>query len=306
MIADFTGKTAVITGGASGIGFGLARAFARRGMNVMLLDREAEPLAAAVETLKAMQAKASGIAADVADLSAMKDAQTKTEAEFGPVHILCNNAGVGGGGRFGDMAPEVWKWVLDVNLNGVFNGLSAFLPAMKAHGQGGHIVNTASMAGLIGTAGGAYAATKFAVVGMSQVLREELRAEKIGVSVLCPGFVATRIVESGRNAPDTVRDLAAHAPPPSKDDIARFTAMKHAIDTGLDPEVVGRRVIECIETDTFYAITHPSWWPAVEARQSEVKLGFDAAKDSPALQGTFRDEMELARSLASTRGDEQG
>jgi NAD(P)-dependent dehydrogenase (short-subunit alcohol dehydrogenase family) len=305
MITDFAGKTAVITGGASGIGLGLARAFARRGMAVMLLDREAEPLAAAVETLKGMQARAEGLVADVADLAAMKDAQAKTETVFGPVHILCNNAGVGGGGRFGDMAPEVWKWVLDVNLNGVFNGLAAFLPAMKAHGQGGHIVNTASMAGLIGTAGGAYAATKFAVVGMSQVLREELRAENIGVSVLCPGFVATRIMESRRNAPDPVKGLDTAAPPPSKDDIARYVAMKHAIDTGLDPEAVGRRVIECIETDTFYAITHPSWWPAVEMRHKEVLLGFEAARDSAALQGTFRDEIALAQSLSSARDADQ-
>ncbi len=297
---DFEGRVAFVTGGASGIGFGLAKAFAKRGVKLMLADIEAGALDEAVETLRGqgIGAEAEGVVLDVADLGAVRDAAAKTVERFGGVHILCNNAGVGGGGVFGEMPKPVWEWVINVNLHGVFNGITAFVPILKAQGQGGHVVNTASIAGLIGTAGGAYAASKFAVVGLSQVLREELKPFGIGVSVLCPGFVATRIMESARNAGEAAPHLGdlAKAPPEA---LARLAAMKQAIDTGLKPETVGDRVVECIENDVFYAITHPSWWPMIEAAQALVKAGFDDAASSRALAGTGRDEVALAGALSS-------
>lgn len=298
---DFAGKTAFVTGGASGIGFGMAQAFARRGMKIMLADIEEKPLAEAVETLRGQgfNADADGVVVDVADLEAVKAAAARTLETFGGVHIVCNNAGVGGGGPFGEMTSEAWHWTINVNLHGVFNGLTAFVPMMKAQGQGGHIVNTASIAGLMGGAGGAYAASKFAVVGLSQVLREELAPHGIGVSVLCPGFVATRILESARTYPGDPVALQ-RAQEPDAETAARFAMMQQAISTGLPPAKVGERVIECIENDTFYAITHPSWWPMIAERQAEVKAGFDAAASSPALAGSGRDETLLASAIAAS------
>lgn len=301
---DFAGKTAFITGGASGIGFGMAKALARKGVKLMLADIEAGPLDEAVSTLRGqgIGADAEGIVLDVADGAAVAEAAARTVSRFGGVHIVCNNAGVGGGGVFGEMPRAVWDWVVNVNLHGVFNGISAFVPILKQQGQGGHIVNTASIAGLMGSAGGAYAATKFAVVGLSQVLRDELKPFGIGVSVLCPGFVATRIMDSSRNAGAAGAFMGTidQAPPEMQ---ARFAAMRQAIATGLDPEAVGGRVIECIERDVFYAITHPSWWPMISAAHAEVKAGFDDALSSPSLEGKGRDEAVFAQALRGTKDD---
>lgn len=303
---DFAGKTAFVTGGASGIGFGMAQAFARRGMKIMLADIEEQPLAEAVETLRGQgfNADADGVVVDVANLEAVKAAAARTQETFGGVHILCNNAGVGGGGAFGEMSPEAWHWTIDVNLHGVFNGLTAFVPMMKAQGEGGHIVNTASMAGIIGGGGGAYAASKFAVVGMSTSLRDELAPFGIGVSVLCPGLVATNILQAARNFHGDAAKLAAGAPRDAAA-VKRFAAFQEALRTGLPPAVLGERVAECIEQNVFYAITHPSWWPLVQQRQAEVKAGFDSANASRALEGHVRDELAVLAQMAAAGAPEE-
>ena len=189
---DLRGKVAFITGGASGIGFSMAEAFGAEGMAVMLADIEAEALERAVEDLRSRQIRAEGVVADVASRASIKAAAEATIAAFGKVHVVCNNAGVGAGGPFGSFPPGDWDWVIDVNLKGVVYGMEVFEPLIAAHGEGGHFVNTASLAGMVSPPGmEPYCATKFAVVAMSEGWAGQLAPRNIGVSVLCPGFVKT-------------------------------------------------------------------------------------------------------------------
>ena len=211
---DLSGKTAFITGGASGIGLALGRAFAEAGVQVMLADIEAEPLAAAVESLRSIGPGISSIACDVADPLSVDRAAEATYRAFGNVHIVCNNAGVAAGGGIDNISLDNWRWVLDVNLLGVLHGIRSFLPHIRKHGQGGHIVNTASMAGLLGGLGfSPYTASKFAVVGMSEGLAMQVRPLGIGVTVLCPGYVRTGIGNSGRNRPERYGAVSRWIPP---------------------------------------------------------------------------------------------
>ncbi len=199
---EFAGKTAFVTGGASGIGLALGRAFAEAGMKVMLADIERAALDSAIESLSEFAPDVRCILCDVADPNSVERAARATFAAFGNVHIVCNNAGVAAGGGIDTISIENWRWVIDVNLMGVVHGIRSFLPHMRAHGEGGHIVNTASMAGMNGGLGfSPYAASKLAVVAMSEGLKAQLEPEGIGVSVLCPSFVRTGIGESGRNRP---------------------------------------------------------------------------------------------------------
>src|ERR1051326_4260301 len=199
---DLIGKTAFVTGGGSGIGFALAKAFAEAGMKVMLADIEEGALAEAVERLSHITRNVRGATCDVADADSVGRAAQATFDAFGKVHVVCNNAGVAGGSGIDDISPDTWRWVLDVNVMGVVHGIHAFLPHIRAHGEGGHIVNTASMAGMNSGMGfSPYSASKFAVVNMSEGLAAQLRPHGIGVTVVCPGFVRTRINESARNRP---------------------------------------------------------------------------------------------------------
>ncbi len=187
-----TGKTAFITGGASGIGSAMAKVFAREGMNVMLADIEAGALDEAAHALRNTGTNTGTVVCDVADAHSVTRAAQAAFEKFGNVHIVCNNAGVGGGSGIDDIRLDTWRWVIDVNLMGVVYGIEAFLPHMRAHGEGGHIVNTASMAGLnTGLGFSAYVASKFAVVAMSEGLAKQVAPLGIGVTVLCPGFVRT-------------------------------------------------------------------------------------------------------------------
>lgn len=209
---DLVGKTAFVTGGASGIGLALGRAFLEAGMNVMLADIEAEALTGAVRALEGTGPGVRGVICDVADPASVDDAANAAYQAFGTVHIVCNNAGVGGGGGIDAISLDTWRWVLDVNLMGVLHGIRTFLPHIRGHGEGGHIVNTASMAGMNSGLGfSPYAASKFAVVNMSEGLAKTVAPLGIGVTVLCPGFVRTRIWESGRNRRIDDSDQALHA-----------------------------------------------------------------------------------------------
>src|SRR5215467_6064971 len=194
---EFVGKAAFVTGGASGIGLALGRALAEAGCKVMLADIEKAALDAAVASLSGSGPEIGGVVCDVADAASVDAAAETTFSAFGKVHILCNNAGVGALGGIEHIALDDWRWVLDVNLIGVVNGVRTFLPQMRTNGEGGHIVNTASMAGMVNSrqAGGQgfapYPATKYAVVGMSEGLAMEVKPLGIGVSILCPGVVRT-------------------------------------------------------------------------------------------------------------------
>src|ERR1700744_2477179 len=179
---DCRGRSAFVTGGASGIGLSLGRAFAQAGMNVMLADIESDALAAALESLHAFAPKVRGVVCDVADPLSVERAAAAAYEAFGNIHVVCNNAGVAGGSGIDDISLDTWRWVLDVNLMGVVHGIRTFVPHMRAHGEGGHIVNTASMAGIASGLGfSPYAASKFAVVSMSEGLALQVAASGIGV-----------------------------------------------------------------------------------------------------------------------------
>ena len=267
---DLVGKTAFVTGGASGIGFALGRAFAEAGMNVMLADIETEALAVAVESLQGLGPGARGVACDVADPASVERAAEASYKAFGNVHVVCNNAGVAGGGGIEDIPLDTWRWVLDVNLMGVLHGVRTFLPHIRAHGEGGHIVNTASMAGLNSGLGlSPYSASKFAVVSMSEGLAKQVAPLGIGVTVLCPGFVRTRISDSGRNRPG--RYGPAPAPDPASPAGKLAAQLADLARLGLDPMDVAAQVLTAIRKDELYVFTH-----AGAEWRAELKERFDA------------------------------
>ena len=203
---ELRGKTAFVTGGASGFGLEFARSFLKEGMNVALADIEAPALQRAIRELGADQGRLAGFVCDVADRGSVQKAADGAVAAFGKVHLVCNNAGVGARpGGIEELTEGQWGWVLSVNLMGVVHGIAALLPHIRAHGEGGHFLNTASMAGMLGQPlDGPYSASKAAVVSVSETLSYELRGTNIGVSVLCPGFARTGIAMSERNAPPEV------------------------------------------------------------------------------------------------------
>lgn len=277
---DFAGKTAFITGGASGIGLSMARAFGAAGMNVMLADINEEDLAAAVTELKERQIKAAGVRCDVTERKSVEQAAQETVDTFGKVHLVCNNAGVGAGGAIGVVKPGDWDWTIAVNLMGVVYGMEAFLPHIRAHGEGGHYVNTASMAGMISVPGmEPYTASKYAVVGMSEGWAGQLAPENIGVSVLCPGFVKTRIHESSRARQEK------YGPAETRDEDSASGA-KELVLGGIDPDRVGARVLEAVEAGELYIFTHPDMAPFFTDRAAKIEAAFARAAESPALQGT--------------------
>jgi NAD(P)-dependent dehydrogenase (short-subunit alcohol dehydrogenase family) len=273
MMRELSGKTAVVTGGASGIGLALARAFAGAGMKVMLADVEAGALERAVAEIGAQGAEARGVLCDVADRAAVERAAAETIAAFGKVHVLCNNAGIGAGGRPVEQVPPAdWDWTIGVNLMGVIHGIAAFLPRIKAQGEGGHVVNTASMAGLLsGPLMSPYNATKFAVVTLSETLFGELTGTGIGVSVLCPGYVDTRIDESARNRP------ARLGPPPQPTAVARerMSELKARLRSGMKPDDVAARVMAAIRDGDLYIFTHPEMRELLEKRFAYILAAYD-------------------------------
>jgi len=271
---EFAGKTAFITGGAAGIGFALGKAFAEAGMNVVLADIEADALQAAVKSLDQFAPRIRGIICDVADSADVDRAAQASFEAFGKVHVVCNNAGVAAGGGIDQISLDNWRWVLDVNLMGVLHGIKSFLPHIRAHGEGGHIVNTASMAGMqTGLGLSPYGASKFAVVSMSEGLAMQLKPHGIGVSVLCPSYVHTRIGESARNRP------ARYGQPqpldPASPAAAIVAAIAKNLEAGLEPASVAARVLAAIREDELYIFTHPGMRAEVEGRFAAILAAMD-------------------------------
>ncbi|MEC9239416.1 MAG: SDR family NAD(P)-dependent oxidoreductase [Pseudomonadota bacterium] len=275
---DITGKVAFITGGASGMGLAMARSFAAAGMKVAIADVEQAALDRVKAEFDASNAEVITLRVDVTDRAAMEAAADATEAAFDKVHVLVNNAGVAVGGSLDQMSYEDWDWVMGVNLDGVVNGLQAFLQRIKAHGEGGHVVNTASLAGHFAIPGlGIYTATKYAVVGISETLRADLKQHNIGVSVLCPGVVNTNIFDSGRNRPSHLQGETDTAQMVLSEDLAepeREQRMAEMMASALDPAVVGDMVLHSIQEDEFYIFSHPEVEPMVSGRAAEVTDAF--------------------------------
>jgi NAD(P)-dependent dehydrogenase (short-subunit alcohol dehydrogenase family) len=239
-------RVAVVTGAGSGIGRALAEAFAREGARIVVADIEEPAAADVVAGIRARGGDGIAVRADVSDLTQVQALADRAFAHFGAVHILCNNAGVAVHGALQNATHRDWQWVLGVNLWGVIHGLEAFLPRMIAQAQPGHIVNTASMAGLLASQGlGVYNASKYAVVGISETLVKDLRPHNIGVTVLCPMGVTTQIGHSGRNRPAHLRN-----------DQKRTEPALELIGKYLDPEAVAGMVLAAVRANRLYVITH--------------------------------------------------
>src|SRR6202167_5935543 len=259
---DIDGKTAFITGGARGIGLAIARAFARSGAKLALADIDQASLDAAKSELSDLT-QVETFVLDVRDRSAYARVADETESRLGSVSILCNNAGVAGSQHVTRLTYEYWDWVIGINLTGVINGVQTFLPRMLKRSVGGHIVNTASGAGLAATTAGLlYTTSKFAVVGLSESLRLELEPFKIGVSVLCPGPVNTKIIsnsnETRRSSSVTVED--------TKMGEAAIALANAFLAAGVDPDEVGEMVLAAVKTDRLYIHTDRLVAGLIEAR----------------------------------------
>jgi len=252
---ELSGKVAVVTGGASGIGKAMAAKFRDEGMTVVIADVEQGALDATAAELGV-----DGVLTDVSDLASVEALGATVIERHGAVHLLCNNAGVGGGGRLDGQTMRDWEWVVGVNLWGVVHGLQVFLPHLEANADGGHIVNTASMAGLAPFPGiGVYNATKYAVVGISETLAIELAGSGVGVSVLCPGVVNTNIFKSQRNRPEHLRN-------PTRNTAARAANDEMVTQVGIDPSEVADKVAHAVREGEFWIITHPDLLTHVDAR----------------------------------------
>jgi NAD(P)-dependent dehydrogenase (short-subunit alcohol dehydrogenase family) len=267
------GRTAIVTGGASGIGLGIAKALGGAGANIVLADMRPGALPAARAEIEATGARVATVAVDVSDADSVQAAGAAALDAFGALHIAVNNAGVAmHGSPLEDVTLQEWDWVIGVNIKGVINGIRTFVPMIRAHGQGGHVVNTGSVSSLFvrdGRNQGAYAMTKYAVLALSEALEQELQSTGIGVSVLCPGGVKTAIFDSAAHRPD--RFGGSYQRPGQE-------AMKTAFAaTALDPETVGHRVLHAIQNDEFYVLTHTNERAAITARFDRIKAAFDRA-----------------------------
>ena len=266
------GKVAVITGGGSGIGEGIAQACADAGMLVVIADIEADAGERVANALREAGTEAIAVRTDVTDRAALDELADAAYETFGAAHLLCNNAGVISVGEIAQTTPEDWQWLFSVNVFGVVHGLQAFVPRMReqiaASGGEAHIVNTGSVAAISTTRAidvGVYCATKHAVLGLSETLRNELEGDGIGVSILCPGGVATQLFAAERNLPDALRGRVT-PPVGERTDVERMA-----------PREVGRRVVDAVRANRFWIITHPELRGTIERRSQRLLAAFDEA-----------------------------
>jgi NAD(P)-dependent dehydrogenase (short-subunit alcohol dehydrogenase family) len=273
-VRQLEGRTAIVTGAASGIGLGLARTFARHGMSVVLCDIRGDRLEAALAEVGSIDgARAIAVATDVSDRASVRHAAEQALKAFGALHVACNNAGVTIHGRsIADLTAQEWEWNIGVNLYGVVHGIETFLPLIRSHGEEGHIVNTASIAGFQVSGwrrSGSYAATKYAVVALSESLAHDLAETPIGVSVLAPAAVKTRIYVSGENRPD--RFGGPYEEPGNN-------PFQQELETGLEPDEVGDRVVRAIRERELYVFTHMHTRDWLNARHRRIIAAFDACE----------------------------
>lgn len=291
---DVAGRVAFITGGASGLGFGMAQAFCTAGMRVAIADLREDHLEQALEhfTRAGKRQSVHPIRVDVTDRDAMAEAADEAERVFGSVHVVCNNAGIN---LFNDIAAATyddWDWILGVNLGGVVNGVHTFIPRLRKHGEGGHIVNTASMASFIsGPNAGIYTCSKFAVRGLSEALRYSLAPHGINVSVVCPGLVDSHIYESDKLRP-------AHLGSSSGADLEFMTRLAELHRrAGMPPLEAGEKVLRGILRNDFYIFTHPEF-------KDELREIFDEAlaalpdETPPAERLAFEDRRRALKAQA--------
>lgn len=298
---DISGKTAFITGGASGIGLGMAKVFVAAGMQVTIADLREDHLDGAMGYFKGMEKQIHPIILDVTDRDAMARAADEAEKVFGPVHILCNNAGVNIICSLDKADYEDWDWVINVNLGGVINGLVTFIPRFKAHGKGGHIVNTSSIAGIVaGPGSGIYSATKFAIRGLSESLRYDLVPYSVGVSVLCPGTVATNLQQSEENRPERYEGATDSATRERR--ALTGEVFNRVLPTGMSPEEVGEKVLRGIRNNDFYILTHPEFTEEFQESFDEIIAALPDEPLDPQRE-VFEEQRREQRREASRRAN---
>lgn len=256
------GQVAFVTGGASGIGFGMATAFAKAGMKIALGDIEEGALNKSVDTLRDSGAEVLPVVVDVTDRQALAAARDAVLDAYGAVHLVCNNAGVNRAGPITELSYEDWDWVMGVNLNGVVNGVMTFVPELTRHGSDAHMINTASVGGLVGMPGlSIYNTAKFGVVGLSEALRADLYESGVGISVLCPGLVRTNLNTGERNRPGNEgKEIEA----PEND----------ALQQGMDPMELGETVLEAVRAGEFFICPHPEFRGVIKDRNAALEAAF--------------------------------
>jgi NAD(P)-dependent dehydrogenase (short-subunit alcohol dehydrogenase family) len=272
-LVEVRGKVAFITGGSSGIGLGMARAFSEAGMKVVITYMREEHCRRALESFPRDNPGVHAIKLDTTDRQGMVRAADEVREVFGNVHLLANNAGIGIVKQVSQATWQDWDWAMRVNIDGVFNGIHTFLPRMLAHGQGAHILATSSSGGLVAGMLGVYVTTKYAVVGMMEALRVELAGRNVGVSVFCPGLVRTNIMDSERNRPAEYFNAGApetSTPPPGVKDVPGLDLMAVA----LDPLDVGRAVLSGVRRNDLYILTHGEFAGPVRQRCEAILSSF--------------------------------
>jgi NAD(P)-dependent dehydrogenase (short-subunit alcohol dehydrogenase family) len=268
---EFKGKVAVITGGASGLGRAMAERFAREGMKLVLADVEPGALAKAESEMRAAGAAVIGVRTDVSRAADVEALAKRALSEYGAVHLVANNAGVSPLGNVWENSVADWEWTLGVNLWGVIHGVRAFTPLMLAQGGEAHIINTASVAGLISPPGsGMYNVTKHAVVTLTETLYHDLALKKssIGCSVLCPAYVPTGIADSERNRPALLKNPARE---PAAEELARESRLRKAVGSGrLTAADIAEKVFEAVRDNRFYILTHARIKPSIQWRMEDI------------------------------------
>jgi NAD(P)-dependent dehydrogenase (short-subunit alcohol dehydrogenase family) len=280
-VHEFRGRVAVVTGAASGIGFALAERFAAEGMRVVLADVEDTALAEAQHRLRSAGAAVAAVRCDVSRADEVERLASESVAAFGAVHVVCNNAGVAdtSGASVWDASLADWEWVVGVNLWGVIHGIRSFVPVLLQQDEG-HVVNTASAAGLIPAVLGSYSVTKHAVVALSEALHAELAAigARVGVSVLCPGVVATRILDASRNHPLGASPSPAAANPATRH---ALDGVRQRMSTATEPSVIAACVIDAMRDQRLYVLPHPAILEQVRQRMQDIERG--GPRDAAAL-----------------------
>jgi NAD(P)-dependent dehydrogenase (short-subunit alcohol dehydrogenase family) len=297
---DLAGRTAFVTGGANGVGLGLARTLLAEGCKVAIADVREDAIAEVLKTLE--NQPVIGVPLDVSSREGFAEAADRVERELGPVSLLFNNAGVNLFQSIDESSYDDWDWLLGVNLHGVINGIATFVPRMKQRGQGGHVCNTASMAAFLGSGvPGIYNTTKFAVRGLSESLRYSLALHGIGVSMLCPGLVKTHIYASDEIRPEALK-VGAKAV-----NAAFVSQLEHVHQAGMEPEVIARRTIDAIKENRFYVFSHPEFREELAEVFAEVIDEFRQYPPDPGLderlkiedgrRARYREAREAARQV---------
>ncbi len=287
----FEGRTAVISGGAEGIGLSIAKALGEQKMNIVLADIDEKNLFKSTTELESLGIPVLGALLDVADEMQWKSVADKAIEKFGKVHIVVNNAGVGGdSGPIENQETEGWQWALGVNLMGVVYGAKVMTPLIKNHGEGGWILNVSSMAGMGGVPySGVYTASKAAVVALSESWAAELKDKRIGVSVLCPAFVQTRIYDSERNRPDKYKSENYQI----ENESSFSKQTKQMVKDGIDVSIVGKRVVEAINHGELYIFTHPNYRQVNQQRFNGIDEAFARSAQSPLLKDIVDQKIDM-------------